>query len=194
MDKKCLIINGSPKLNGNTAFLISQFIENANFDVDIVNAFSVDGKKGISSCVDCGACLKSKFCVIDDDFKKIIDNSYDVVLIASPIYQSNLPGPMINIINRFNFMYNNKVGLNVTHEFKQKEAGLILLGGGGACKYLQGETNEDLPIKQAKYIFNKMNAILKDENVITCLDTNEVSIYDNGDVLDKVADLAIRLS
>ena len=192
--KKCLIINGSPKLNGNTGFLIKKFIENCSCRVDIINAFPINNQGGISSCIDCGACLKSKFCVINDDFEKIIDDGYDVILIVSPIYQSNLPGPMINIINRFNFIYNNKVGLNVTHEFKQKEAGLILLGGGGACKYLQGETNEDLPIKQAKYIFNKINADLKDENIILCLNTNDVFVHKNDDVLSDVVDLAKRLS
>ena len=73
MNKKCLIINGSPKTNGNTYFLINKFVENCNYDVDIINAYQLDGQKGISSCSDCRACLKTKFCIVKDAFKKITE-------------------------------------------------------------------------------------------------------------------------
>ena len=118
MKKKCLIINGSPKTNGNTYYLINEFISNCKYTVDIINAFDIGKQKGISSCIDCGMCLKQKFCVLDDNFKKLTQDDYDLILIASPIYQSNLPGPMLNIINRFNFLYNNKQGLDISHNFK----------------------------------------------------------------------------
>ena len=194
MNKKCLIINGSPKINGNTYFLINTFIENYKHEVDVINAYSLNGQKGMSSCLDCGACLKTKFCAINDSFRKITDDEYDIILIASPIYQSNLPGPMINIINRFNFIYNNKVGLNIHHSFKQKDAALILLGGGHACKTLQGNSNEDLPIKQSQYIFNKTNSILKNENIILCLNTNDIPIQQNASVINQVVNLANRFN
>lgn len=155
MSKKCLIINGSPKQNGNTRFLIDIFTNNLNCDIEIINVFASAINKGISSCIDCEACTKNKLCCINDDFKKILKDDYDIILIASPIYQSNLPGPMINLVNRFNFVYNNKKFLNYSPQFKNKKAGLILVGGGGACKFLQGNSNEDLPIKQAKYILKK---------------------------------------
>jgi len=194
MNKKCLIINGSPKTNGNTYFLINKFVENCNYDVDIINAYQLDGQKGIASCSDCSACLKTKFCIIKDAFKKITDDNYDLILIASPIFQSNLPGPMINIINRFNFIYNNKIGLNIEHSFKQKDAALILLGGGNACKALQGNSNEDLPIKQAQYIFSKINSILKQENIILCLNTDDIDVQQNQNVINQVVKMAKRFN
>ena len=156
--KKCLIINGSPRLNGNTAQLIDRFVKSYRYECEVVNAFSVGKSKGISSCIDCGLCLQNKFCAMSDDFNKIISNNYDLIVIASPIYQSNLPGPMINIVNRFNFLFNNKRGLGFVPTFKPKDAILILVGGGGACKQLQGETNEDWAVKQSCYIFKKINA------------------------------------
>ena len=194
MNKKCLIINGSPKTNGNTHFLINKFVENCSYDVEIINAYQLNRQKGIKSCLDCGACLKAKFCIVNDAFKKITDDDYDLILIASPIFQSNLPGPMINILNRFNFIYNNKVGLNIEHSFKQKDAALILLGGGHACKALQGNSNEDLAIKQAQYIFNKTNSILKQENIILCLNTNNVDVQQNQNVINQVVKMAKRFN
>jgi len=194
MKKKCLIINGSPKINGNTYYLINEFIKNYKYPVDVINAFDIENKKGISSCIDCSGCLKQKFCVLDDDFKKITQDDYDLILIASPIYQSNLPGPMLNIVNRFNFLYNNKQVLGISHQFESKQAGLILVGGGGACKFLQGTSNEDLAIKQSKYIFNKINAELKSENIILCLNTNQTQTKDNEEIKLKIKEMANRLN
>ena len=191
--KKCLIVNGSPKTNGNTYYLINEFIKNYKYTIEVINAFDIGNKKGISSCIDCGGCLKQKFCVLDDDFKKITQDDYDLILIASPIYQSNLPGPMLNIVNRFNFLYNNKHGLNISHNFKSKQSALILVGGGGACEFLQGTSNEDLAIKQSKYIFNKINAELKSENIILCLNTNEILTKNNEEVTLKIKEMANRL-
>ena len=194
MKKKCLIVNGSPKTNGNTYYLINEFIKNYKYTIEVINAFDIGNKKGVSSCIDCGGCLKQEFCVLDDDFKKITQDDYDLILIASPIYQSNLPGPMFNIVNRFNFLFNNKQGLEISHKFKNKQAALILVGGGGACKFLQGTSNEDLAIKQSKYIFNKINAELKSENIILCLNTNQTQIRDNEEIKSKIKEMADRLN
>ena len=194
MNKKCLIINGSPKAHGNTSFLIDEFKKHYKHNIDVVDAFPMGKKPGISSCIDCGGCTRVKGCVIKDSFQKIVSDDHDLVLIVSPIYMSNLPGPMINVVNRFNFMFNNRNSLNLNTSFKEKNAALILVGGGGACKMLQGETNEDLAIKQSKYIFGKINAKLEDEDIILCLNTDEVKVDNNSLVIDAIKKLAIKFN
>lgn len=188
--KKCLIINGSARPDGDTRFFIQQFEKYYKNEIEIVDAFPIKNKKGISSCIDCRMCCKKMLCAINDDFQKILKDDYDLVIIASPIYMSNLPGPMINIINRFNFVFNNKLHLKATKEFKNKNACLVLMGGGGACKMLQGCSNEDLPIKQSKYIFNKLNANLDQNDLVLCLDNNENDIRYDSEFLDRVQKIA----
>ena len=57
MDKKILILSGSPKKNGNTAALVSAFTDgakNKNTDVEIINtAFLKYKTNGCTSCRKC---------------------------------------------------------------------------------------------------------------------------------------------
>ena len=182
---KCLIINGSPKRKGNSARIIDEFKRNYHGEIDEVNVF-----KNISPCLDCGGCTKVKKCCIDDDFQKIILDDYQTVVIASPIYYSNLPGPMLSLISRFNYIYNNRVYMNEEHFYQPKKAVLFLVGGGFACEKLKGESNESHAINQAKYIFGKINADLKEDDMVLCLNTDEVSVENNIEVLKKVQEIA----
>lgn len=182
---KCLIINGSPKANGNTAKIIDEFTKNYNGEIDIINPF-----KNVSPCLDCGYCTMNKTCCIKDDFSKLLLDDYKIIVIASPIYMSNLPGPMLNLISRFNFLYNNKVGLNYEHFFNAKRAVLFLVGGGSASKMLKGQFNESNPIAQSKYIFKKLNATLEEKDVVLCLNTDEMRVENNSMILNKISNIA----
>ncbi len=190
---KCLIINGSPKKNGNTDRVLDAFRTNFDGDIEEINPFSINGK-GIQSCLDCGGCTRQKGCVINDDFNKLIKDDYDILLIASPIYMSNLPGPMINIVNRFNFIFNNKNVLHSSFDFKHKKGVLILLGGGSACKKLMGDSNQSNAIKQSMYIFSKLNAEVAKENTIVYLETDAHPVENNYLLLEQVKDIACSLN
>lgn len=178
--KNILIINSSPKINGNTQYMIDFFKKNVVANIKEIRLFpSLKNEKGILPCLDCGGCIKKEGCIIEDCFKDIIEDVYDIVVFAAPIYMSNLPGPAFNLISRFNFIYNNRLHLNVKKEFKNKKGIVFLVGGGEASKKLMGESNEDLPIKQIKYIFNKMNVLFNEDHVIKCLNTDEISTKEN---------------
>ena len=101
-----------------------------------------------------------------------------------------MPGPVFNLISRFNYLYNNKKYLNIEHECKLKRAILLLIGGGSASNKLKGNTNEDLPLKQAGYIFGKLNAKLLNEDIVSCLDTDEIDVRQNKELIDKIVKLA----
>lgn len=188
---KILVLDCSPKATGNTAYLINTFLENTNAEVTRIKLFpSFTSDKGVMPCIDCGGCHKCLGCVINDEFRLITKDVYDVVLIASPIYMSNLPGPLFNVISRFNYIFNNKQHLNIEHKYKSKRAILFLIGGGNACNKLKGESNEDLPIRQSKYIFGKLNADLVEDDMVLCLNTDSEPLLENKAVINKVIDIA----
>ena len=189
--KNVLVLDCSPKSGGNVDLLVNQFCQNTKAKITRLKVFpTLKDENGIYPCLDCGACKRIKSCVIEDNFKKVLQDDYDVVLLASPIYMSNLPGPAFNLISRFNFMYNNRVYLKTMHSFKPKRAILFLVGGGYACDMLRGRQNQTLPIKQANYIFKKLNAKLDKKDIITYLNADEEDI----NCLNRVKENVLKIS
>ena len=182
---KALIIFGSPRKNGDTANLVKTFLDNFDGEVDFVYAFKNADNGGISPCINCIACKKSD-CIIKDDFSKILK---DILLIASPIYMSNLPGPMLNVISRFNYFFHSGKKLA-----RQKTGVLILAGGGHGAKRIQGNSNEDLAIRQASFIFAKTNSTLNEENIVLSLNTDKLPAKDDFVAQEKVKQIAQKLN
>ncbi|MBO5345162.1 MAG: flavodoxin family protein [Clostridia bacterium] len=190
--KKALVIFGSPRQNGDTAFLTNLFVQNFDGQVTTLDVFGnpKTGTKQITPCLDCRGCEKVEGCVIQDGLMQTLKGNYDVVVIASPIFMSNLPAPMMALVTRLNFLYNNKKHLKKQTAFCDKKAVLILVGGGGACKMLMGETNQDNAIKQAQYIFKKIGATLSDDNVVMSLKTDEIPVLQDAQAQNKIINIA----
>ena len=188
--KKALIIFTSPHKSGNTAALVDVFKENFSGEIEQINLFPHLG--GISPCIDCGGCKRKEGCVINDGFSKIVRDDYDVLVIASPIYMSNMPPPFWNLVSRFNFTFGNKVYLKQSKSFKEKQGVLILTGGGSECKKLMGKTNEEEAIKQANYVFSKLNA--KPNNVFLSLNTDTLPANEDENIKEKIKLAAQELS
>ncbi|MDF9867812.1 multimeric flavodoxin WrbA [Bacilli bacterium PM5-3] len=92
---KTLIINGSPKVNGNTyhgATIIKEQLEKEGIDVEIYNL----GDKKIAPCKACGACsqTKDKTCIIKDDLNELVlkAEEADGIILGSPIHYSDISG------------------------------------------------------------------------------------------------------
>lgn len=99
---KTLIFNGSPRKNGDTAALITSFLrETAGYPDDtykIVTAYDA----GIQPCRDCRYCRNHPGCSIQDSMEDIYAyiQECDNILIASPIYFSQLTGPLLCVASR----------------------------------------------------------------------------------------------
>lgn len=187
--KKALIISGSPRLNGDTASMIEYFKKNFKGETEILQTYPHLNPKAPKACTDCRGCTKLKGCIIKDDFSKLIVDDYDFLVIASPLYMSNLTPPLWNIISRFNYVFNNKKHLNIKTEFKEKTGALFLTGGGGACKILMGQSNEENAIKETKYIFSKLNTNF-DKNIVLSLNTNNLPFADDENAKSKIFEIA----
>lgn len=191
---KVLILYASPHLNGNTSLLLKEFEKYFKGECETIFLCPHLSNSPLQICIDCGGCKSQKGCIINDDFNKVIKDDYDVIVIASPIYMSNLPAQMFNVINRLNFTYYNRKYLGITNQFKPKIGVVLLTGGGEKCSLLYENSNVYLPLKQCKYIFKKLNASFDEENLVIAENTNEVSVNQNLTALKKVKDIAIKLN
>lgn len=99
-----LILQGSPRKNGNTSFLVNAFkkgLEKSNHNVEILNV----GTMKIAPCMSCEYCHNkgNGECIQKDDMQKIYESikSSDMMVFASPVYYFNFSGQLQNVITRF---------------------------------------------------------------------------------------------
>lgn len=95
MAKKIVILNGSPRANGNTKGLIDAFVEGCEKNGNIVTCFDLQ-KMNIHGCLGCfgGGKDISSPCVQKDDMSQIYPKyvEADIVVLASPMYYWGLSG------------------------------------------------------------------------------------------------------
>lgn len=103
MSKKIVILNGSPRRNGNTSALVKNFTEGAESSGNAVAEFFLD-KMNINGCKGCfgGHSSKDCPCVQNDDMAKIYPavRECDVVVLATPLYYWNMSGQIRTAIDR----------------------------------------------------------------------------------------------
>ena len=98
---KVLIINGSPKENGNTAFALNQMCE--VFDQMGIETETIHvGNQLIRGCQGCGACYKLGRCVIDDMVNETAAKlaEADGMVVGSPVYYASPNGTLLSFLDR----------------------------------------------------------------------------------------------
>jgi len=84
---KVLLINGSPKANGNTALALAEMAK--VFETEGVEAEMIHvGNKDIRGCIACNQCGKLGKCVFDDMVNEVAPKlqAADGIVVASPVY------------------------------------------------------------------------------------------------------------
>ena len=118
---KIIILNGSPRRNGNTHALVEAFIKGAQEKHEI-HCFDICSMN-IHGCLGCDYCRKNnRKCMQKDDMHKIYSvlDEADMIVIASPIYYHSLSGQLQCAINRI---------YALDKPLHLKYAGLILSSG-----------------------------------------------------------------
>lgn len=103
MAKRIIVLNGSPRKNGNTAELIKSFVNGAREAGNTVTEFFLN-EMDIHGCLGCfggGKNLESP-CVQKDDMLKIYPayKAADVVVLASPLYYWTISGQLKTAFDR----------------------------------------------------------------------------------------------
>ena len=103
MSKKIVILNGSPRPNGNTSALVKKFTEGAEAAGHTVTEFFLD-RMDIHGCKGCfgGHSSRECPCVQKDDMAKIYPavKECDVIVFASPLYYWNMSGQLRTAVDR----------------------------------------------------------------------------------------------
>lgn len=98
---KVLMLNGSPKANGNTALALREMqsiFESEGVEVEYVQV----GQLTIKGCTGCASCFKIGKCVIDDIVNELAPKfqECDGMVIASPVYYASANGTLISLLDR----------------------------------------------------------------------------------------------
>lgn len=100
---KILVLNGSPRIDGNTKRLIEAFKEGASTNRHQVDVIDVCHKK-INGCLACEYCHTNanRDCVQKDDMYIVYEllEEAEMLVIASPIYYHGLSGQLKCVIDR----------------------------------------------------------------------------------------------
>lgn len=98
---KVLIINGSPRIDGNTTTSINELIK--VFDKNEIETETIQiGNQNIRGCIACNSCQKNHKCIFNDyvnEVAKKFENA-DGLIIASPVYFASANGTLISFLDR----------------------------------------------------------------------------------------------
>ena len=98
---KVLIINGSPRVGGNTSIALNEMVK--VFEADGVEAEVVQiGNKDIRGCIACASCKKNGKCVFDDVVNELAPKfeEADGLVVASPVYFASANATLIACLDR----------------------------------------------------------------------------------------------
>lgn len=101
MNKKVLILSGSPRKNGNSDLLCNEFAKGAEEAGNTVEIIRV-AEKNIGYCKACYACRNTGECIIKDDMSEIMQKIIDcnVLVLASPVYFYSVDAQLKAVIDR----------------------------------------------------------------------------------------------
>ena len=146
---KVLMINGSPRAEGNTALALREMeaiFREAGVDVTTMQV----GNKAIRGCIACGKCAALGKCVFDDavnDAAALLPQ-VDGLVLASPVYYASANGNLISFLDRL--FHSNHCDLTM------KVGASVVCARRGGCSATFDELNKyftisGMPVASSQY-------------------------------------------
>lgn len=144
-----LIINGSPRMNGNTTIAVNEMVK--VFETEGVNAEVVQiGNKDVRGCIACGSCFSKGKCVFDDVVNELATKfeAADGLVVATPVYYASANATLIACLDRLFYS---------THFDKTMKVGAsVAVARRGGCSATFDELNKyfticNMPIASSQY-------------------------------------------
>ena len=146
---KVLMINGSPRAEGNTALALREMeaiFREAGVDVITMQV----GNKAIRGCIACGKCAALGKCVFDDAVNDAaaLRPQVDGLVLASPVYYASANGNLISFLDRL--FHSNHCDLTM------KVGASVVCARRGGCSATFDELNKyftisGMPVASSQY-------------------------------------------
>ncbi len=146
---KVLMINGSPRVDGNTSIALKEmekvFLQEG-MEVETVQV----GNQAVRGCIACGYCGKNGKCVFDDVVNELAPKfeEADGLVVASPVYYASANATLIAVLDRLFFS---------THFDKTMKVGAsVVCARRGGCSATFDELNKyftisNMPVAPSQY-------------------------------------------
>ena len=146
---KVLLLNGSPKANGNTALALQEMaavFAKEGIEAEIIHV----GNKDIRGCVACGSCGRLGKCVFDDMVNEVAAKfeAADGLVIGSPVYYAGANATVMALLQRLFYS---------SHFDKTMKVGAsVVVARRGGCSATYDEINKffgisGMPIAPSQY-------------------------------------------
>ena len=159
---KVLMINGSPRVDGNTSIALKEMEQvflQEGMEVETVQV----GNQAVRGCVACGYCGKNGKCVFDDVVNELAPKfeEADGLVVASPVYYASANATLIAVLDRLFYS---------THFDKTMKVGAgVVCARRGGCSATFDELNKyftisNMPVAPSQY-WNSIHGREKGEAV-----------------------------
>ena len=146
---KVLILNGSPRIDGNTSIAIDELLsifDQEGVETEVVRVGNMD----IRGCIACNSCSSTGKCVFDDVVNELAPKfeEADGLIVASPVYYASANATLIACLDRLFY----STGFDKTMKVG---AGIVIARRGG-CSATFDELNKyftisGMPVASSQY-------------------------------------------
>lgn len=129
---RVLLINGSPRNEGNTFLALSEVAKTLN-EEGVETVIVGIGKKAVQGCIACGMCGRTGRCTFNDDLYgkifSIIKDGIDGLVVGSPVYYGGPNGSVCALMDRICY------SLNGYLKFKPAASVAVCRRGGASATF-----------------------------------------------------------
>ena len=146
---KVLIINGSPRKEGNTCIALDEMVKvfnESNVESEVIQIGNAD----IRGCIACGTCRERGKCVFDDMVNILAPKfeEADGLVVASPVYYASANATLIACLDRLFF--------STSFDKSMKVGASVVVARRGGCSATFDELNKyfmmnNMPVASSQY-------------------------------------------
>ncbi len=146
---KVLLLNGSPRANGNTAVALQEMVkvfEKEGIETEVVPI----GNRAVRGCVACNSCAKTDKCVFDDAVNEVAAKfeEADGLVVGSPVYYASANATVVALLDRLVY--------SSSFDKTMKVGASVVIARRGGCSAAFDELNKyftisGMPVASSRY-------------------------------------------